>query len=105
MLPQVPLERALWVGFALSAAICEEMVYRGYLFRQFRVLTGSTLAAVLLQAAAYGSAHLVLPIGMVLSVALLGVLLGALAVWQKSLIPGMILHTGTGLLAIVASGQ
>jgi hypothetical protein len=104
MLPQAPGESALWVAFALSVAVCEELVYRGYLFRQFRALTGSTLVAVLLQGVAFGLAHLVLPIEMLVSVSLLGLLLGALAVWQKSLIPGMILHAGTGLLGMVASG-
>lgn len=103
MLPQTPQERLLWIGFVLSAAFCEEVVYRGYLFRQFRAVTGSALAAVVLQAAAYGAAHLALPIEMVASVGLLGLLLGAIAVWRKSLVPVMILHAGTGLMAIAAS--
>ena len=104
MLPHTPQERLLWIAFAVSAAICEEVVYRGYLFRQFRAATGSALAAVVLQAAAYGAAHLALPMEMVVSVGLLGILLGAIAVWQKSLVPAMILHAGTGLMALAASG-
>jgi membrane protease YdiL (CAAX protease family) len=103
MLPHTAGERLLWVAFALCAGILEEIVYRGYLMRQFGVLTGNLPLALLLQAALYGCGHLALPLEMVVSVALLGVLLGAIAVWQKSLVPGMILHTGTGLMAIVGS--
>ncbi len=104
MLPHTPLERVLWVGFALTAGFCEELVYRGYLLKQFKALAGSTLAAIVLQALVYALAHLVLPAPMELSVGLLGVLLGVLAVWQKSLVPGMILHVGVGLAALLTPG-
>ncbi|HET6669906.1 MAG TPA: type II CAAX endopeptidase family protein [Pyrinomonadaceae bacterium] len=104
MFPKTPLERGLWVGFALTAGLCEELVYRGYLLKQFKAVTGSTLAAVVLQALVYGLAHLVLPAQMVVSVGLLGVLLGVLAVWQRSLVPGMILHVGVGLAALAVPG-
>lgn len=100
MFPKTTLERILWVGFALTAGFCEELVYRGYLLKQFRAIIDSTLAAIVLQALVYGLAHLVLPAQMVISVGLLGVLLGVLAVWQRSLVPGMILHVGVGLAAI-----
>jgi membrane protease YdiL (CAAX protease family) len=104
MFPKTPLERVLWVGFALTAGLCEELVYRGYLLKQFRTMTDSPLAAIVLQALVYGLAHLVLPVQMVISVGLLGVLLGVLAVWQRSLVPGMILHVGVGLAAIAVPG-
>ena len=104
MLPQTPLERTLWAAFALSAGVCEEIVYRGYLLRQFSALTGSTLAALVLQAVCYSFIHLALPVEMLVGVVVLGLLLGGLAVWQKSLVPGMILHVGVGLVALVRPG-
>jgi uncharacterized protein len=103
MLPHTSEERLLWVAFALSAGICEEIVYRGYLMRRFSAFVGNRSAAVLLQAVVYGSAHLALPLELVAPVALLGVLLGAVAVWRRSLVPGMFLHSCTGLLAIIGS--
>jgi len=102
MLPHTSGERLLWVAFALSG-ICEEVVYRGYLMRQFSAFAGNRVVAVLLQAVIYGSGHLALTLEMVVSVALLGVFLGVIAFWQKSLVPGMILHSGTGLTAIIGS--
>lgn len=104
MLPKVPVERAVWAAFALTAGVCEEVVYRGYLLRQFRALTGNTFAALVLQAVSYGAVHLVLPIQMVVGVVVLGLLLGGLAAWQKSLVPGMVLHVGVGLAALVQPG-
>jgi membrane protease YdiL (CAAX protease family) len=103
MLPHTPLERLLWVGFALSAGTCEEVVYRGYLMRQFRAFSGYWPIALLLQAALYCGSHLVLPLEMVVAVALLGVLLGVITLWQRSLVPAMILHSATGLMPILAS--
>jgi membrane protease YdiL (CAAX protease family) len=43
LLPETILEILLWVGVSISAGICEEIVYRGYLQRQFLALTGSLL--------------------------------------------------------------
>ena len=45
-----------------------------------------------------------LPTAMVVSVGLLGLLLGTIAAWQRSLVPGMILHVAVGLMAVAASG-
>ena len=101
MLPQSPVEKTLWVAFAVVTGVCEEVVYRGYLLRQFGVLTGSQIVAVGLQALCYGLVHLILPAQMLAGVLVLGLLLGALAVWQKSLVPGMILHVGVSLLAVI----
>ena len=104
MLPKTSSERALWAAFALTAGVCEEIVYRGYLLRQFRALTGSTFAALILQALGYCVVHLALPIQFLAAVAALGLLLGGLAVWQKSLVPGMILHVAVGLAALIQPG-
>lgn len=104
MLPKTTGERALWAAFALTAGICEEIAYRGYLLRQFRALTGSTLAALILQTLGYSVVHLSLPIQFLPGVAVLGLLLGGLAVWQKSLVPGMVLHVAVGLAALIQPG-
>ena len=92
MLPKTSMELRCGWCLRLSTTFCEEIVYRGYFLRQFRALTRSTLAAVFLQAVIYGMAHLSLPMEMVISVSLLGILLGGLAAWQKSLVPGILLR-------------
>ena len=104
MLPHSPAERALWVAFAGTAGVCEEIVYRGYLMRQFQALTANTSIAVVLQALCHALVHLVLPLQMLAGILILGLLLGGLAVWQKSLVPGMIVHVGVGLAALFQPG-
>jgi membrane protease YdiL (CAAX protease family) len=103
MLPKTPPESGVWIAFALTAGIVEEFVYRGYLFRQFQAWTGSVAVAVALQAVVYATAHVALPVEMVISAGLMGLLLGAMAVWQKSLVPGMIMHVAVGLVAMLGA--
>jgi hypothetical protein len=99
-MPRSAHETALWVLLALSAGLCEEFIYRGYLLRQFRSWTGSTPFSIVLQAVLFGFAHAAMPWQMAVTAACYGVLLGSLAAWQKSLVPGMFLHAGFDLLAL-----
>jgi len=55
--PRGGAEVALWVMMSVTAGFCEELVYRGYLQRQFLALTGSAALAVLVQAVLFGIAH------------------------------------------------
>lgn len=103
LLPKSVVEKACWVVLSVSTGFCEEFVYRGYLQQQFRRLTGSLSAAVALQAVVFGAAHVSLPWQIAVSVMFLALLLGGLAAWRKSLIPGMLLHAGFDILAGVLS--
>jgi membrane protease YdiL (CAAX protease family) len=49
MLPRTVLEIFIWILVSVSAGICEEFVYRGYLQRQFAAMTRSVSAALVLQ--------------------------------------------------------
>ncbi len=91
-LPRGVYEAALWIAVSVSAGFCEEVVFRGYLQRQFWALTGSNAAAVLLQAMVFGVAHAYQGTGAALKVGSYGFLFGLLASWRKSLRPGMMAH-------------
>ena len=57
LLPAVPSGAAgiiVWIGLSLSAGICEEIVFRGYLQRQLAALSGHTSLAILGQAVVFG---------------------------------------------------
>jgi membrane protease YdiL (CAAX protease family) len=97
-LPKNITERLCWVGFVVVTTACEEAIYRGYFLRQFEAMLRSATAAVVLQAAVYAAGHAALGTALVVSVALLGVWLGVLTIWQKSIVPAMIVHAGVGLL-------
>ena len=92
LLPHSDIERILWVALSVSAAFCEEFIYRGYLLRQFQRYTGSLAAGLVLQAVIFGAAHAALPWEVVVSVTCLGLVFGGTAVLSKSLAPGMLFH-------------
>ena len=97
LLPRDPLEVAVWVALSLTAGFCEESIFRGYLQRQFEALTGSALVAVLAQAVVFGVSHGYQGLRNVIAITTFGALFGALAVWRRSLKPGMILHAWTDI--------
>lgn len=96
-LPRGLLEKLCWVAFSVITNFCEEILYRGYLMRQFSALTGSPAIALLLQTVVFAVGHVSLGLSIVISVSLLAVCLGALTLWQKSLVPAMIMHAGISL--------
>ncbi|MGA8537844.1 MAG: CPBP family intramembrane glutamic endopeptidase, partial [Terriglobales bacterium] len=90
ILPHGGAEIALWLALSVTAGICEEAIFRGYLQRQFMVLTKSVLAGILLSAAVFGAAHAYQGFRMVILIALYGAMFGILAHWRGSVRPGMI---------------
>jgi len=95
LLPRGPLEVTVWVALSVTAGFCEESIFRGYLQTQFRALTGSVILAVLLQGVIFGVSHGYQGLRNVIAITVYGVVIGALAVWRRSLKPGMILHAWT----------
>jgi len=92
LLPQTAMETAAFLGLTVTAAFCEELIYRGYLQRQFTVWTGSIPIGLVFQSIVFGASHAYQGLGMVLVIAVYGCLFGLLATWRKSLRPGMIAH-------------
>lgn len=90
--PQNTQEMILWACVALAAGTCEEFVFRGYLQKQFQAITGSDVAAVGLQAIVFGAAHSYQGVKGMITITVYGALFGILAVYRKSLRPGMIQH-------------
>ena len=92
MLPHRGIELTLWISLSVTAGICEETIFRGYLQRQFMALTKSAPAGILLSAAAFGAAHAYQGFRMVILIGLYGAMFGILAYWRGSIRPGMIAH-------------
>lgn len=91
-LPTGFAEVFFWILLSIAAGICEEIVFRGYLQKQFHAVTRSIIAAVLLQGAVFGLAHSYQGWKQVIVIAALGVLYGALAAWRRNLRANMIAH-------------
>jgi membrane protease YdiL (CAAX protease family) len=101
LLPRGILESLVWIPVALSAGFCEEVAFRGYLQKQFQAITGSAAWAVLIQAVVFGIGHLYEGVGPVVRIMLFGVLFGLLALWRKSLRPGMIAHAWSDIFGVI----
>jgi membrane protease YdiL (CAAX protease family) len=92
LLPQGRIEIALWVVLSITAGICEEAVYRGYLQKQFIALTRSVPAGIILSALAFGLAHSYQGFARASMIGVMGAMGGVLAYLCRSVRPGMIAH-------------
>lgn len=88
----LPVVVALTVGFS------EEVVYRGHLQTQLVALTRRPLLAVAIQALVFGVAHGDRGIAAGLRIALYGAILGLMALWRRSLVPGILAHASLDVL-------
>jgi len=103
ILPRSPLEIAVFLVVAVSAGICEEIVFRGYLLQQFRAMTKSTSSAVLMQAFVFGASHGYEGPRTMILLGVYGLMFGALARWRRSLRPGMVAHAlHDGIVGVLA---
>jgi membrane protease YdiL (CAAX protease family) len=91
------VEVVVWILVSLAAGVGEEIVFRGYLQKQFQVATRSVAAAVVLQGLLFGLLHAYQGWKQVMVIAPLGILYGALAVWRGNLRANMISHAWSDL--------
>ncbi|HOC01089.1 MAG TPA: type II CAAX endopeptidase family protein [Verrucomicrobiota bacterium] len=92
MVPRDRHERRLWMGLSLTAGLCEEVLYRGFLIWYLMMLLPA-MAAVLLAAIVFGAAHLYLGWGVgVLRATIVGVVLGVAYLVTGTLWVPMALH-------------
>jgi membrane protease YdiL (CAAX protease family) len=85
-------EAALWIALSISAGICEEFVFRGYLQQQFARATGHAWVGVAASALLFGTAHGYEGVAGMLMITIYGVLFSVLAIKRGSLRAGMIAH-------------
>jgi membrane protease YdiL (CAAX protease family) len=90
--PAGTLESVIWVCLSITAGFCEEVLFRGYVQKQFAAWTRSEMAAVFIQAIAFGAAHSYQGVRLACVVTVYGLLFGVLAGLRRSLRPGMMAH-------------
>jgi uncharacterized protein len=101
LLPAVPSGVTgifVWIGLSVSAGICEEIVFRGYLQRQLAALSGSTSVAILGQAIIFGAGHGYQGVGAVIKIVVYGVAIGVLAQWRGNIRAGILAHAAWDIL-------
>jgi len=107
LLPKNLVEILFWIATSITAGICEEMAFRGYLQKQFHALTGSVAMAILAQGLVFGLFHAYQGWKNVIVICVLGVLYGILAAWRRNLQANVIVHAWgdvwSGWLSFVVS--
>ena len=91
MVPHNDRESQWWVGLSVTAGICEEIIYRGFMITTLAVLFGPW-PAVGLSSLAFGLAHAYQGPKGVLKVFAIGLTMGALFVLSGSLWAPIVLH-------------
>ena len=97
--PHGTVELLLWLAVSITAGICEETIFRGYLQRQFMAITKSAPVGILISAVIFGAAHAYQGVRRALVIGLYGAMFGILAHWRKNVRPGMIAHAWQDSLA------
>jgi membrane protease YdiL (CAAX protease family) len=90
--PRGPFESLVWIALAVTAGICEETIFRGYLQRQFVAWTRSAPIGVLLSAALFGAGHIYQGAKATAVIGVYGLMFGILAEARQNLRPGIITH-------------
>jgi membrane protease YdiL (CAAX protease family) len=102
MLPETAQERLWFAAVALSAGVCEELVFRGWLLQTLNGLGLEGAPLLLLAAALFGLAHAYQgPLGVV-STAYLALMFTSLMVATGSLLLPMVVHTLIDLRWVVS---
>ena len=104
LLPHGAREQLMWVALAVTAGICEEAVFRGYLQRQFLAWTQNVPVAILLTALLFGSVHAYQGLKGAIIIGVLGLMLGILAHWRGTVRTGMIAHAWQDTVAGLLGG-
>lgn len=94
LLPQSRREIAMFAGVSVTAGICEEVLYRGFLFAYLQAAPWGLdpLTTLLASSAMFGIAHLGQGVKGVLLTGMIGVFLGYLYIATGSLLVPIVVH-------------
>ena len=100
--PQNAFELLLWVILSISAGICEELTFRGYLLQQFTSIKGKLWIGVLASSLLFGVAHGYEGASGMIAITIYGALFCMLAIKRDSLRPGMMAHAWQDIFSGIA---
>ena len=98
LLPHTALEMILWVFLAMTAGVCEEFIFRGYLQRQVSAWSGSMVARIAIPTLIFGCLHLYQGIGSAIGITGLGLVYAIFAARLGNIRAVMIAHGTQDLL-------
>jgi membrane protease YdiL (CAAX protease family) len=105
LLPRSRREALLGIGLVVTVAICEELIYRGFVEGIFEQALKSVIAGVVISALFFAIAHLYQGRRGLLTTFAVGLMFSALRVWTGSLLPSIIVHFVADFSAAIAASR
>lgn len=102
LIPRSKIEAAFFIVLSTAAGLFEEIIFRGYLQRQFGALARSAYVGIIASGIVFGLSHAYQGIRMMVVIAVYGSLFGIMTHLRRSLRPGMIAHAGQDALSGIA---
>jgi uncharacterized protein len=99
MLPKSALEIAVWIVMAITAGICEETIFRGYLQQQITGWTGYVVFGIVGQALLFALCHAYQGWKNVALISVWGCVFGVFAWLRKGLRANMIAHAALDIFS------
>jgi len=102
MLPKTGTEKIMWFFLSLTAGVCEEAAFRGYLITRLRIFgqTKNWVTPVILASLAFGSGHAYQGIGGFILISIYGAMFALLFIRTKTLWPLVIAHFVQDFVAV-----
>lgn len=92
MIPRSGLEATMFAVLAIAAGLFEEIIFRGYLQRQFGAVARNAALGISASAIVFGLSHAYQGARMMVVIAVYGAMFGVMAHLRRSLRPGMMAH-------------
>jgi CAAX protease family protein len=97
--PRDNLERLIFSGVVATVAICEEMMYRGFVQALFSNLSGKAVVGILFSGILFGWAHIYQGRRGVIATCIVGMVFSGVRAATGSLVPGIAAHFAMDLIA------
>jgi membrane protease YdiL (CAAX protease family) len=97
--PRDNMERLIFVGVVSTVAICEELMYRGFVQALLLNLSGAVAVGILGAGVLFGWAHFYQGKRGVIATCIVGILFSGVRAWTGSLIPVVAAHFAMDLIA------
>jgi len=107
ILPKTMAERIIWVFLSLTAGVCEEAAFRGYLLTRIRIFSKAKnwIMPVFVASLAFGSGHAYQGAGGFILITVYGAMFAILFIKTKSLWPCVIAHFLQDAMALFYTGS
>ncbi|MGH8014746.1 MAG: CPBP family intramembrane glutamic endopeptidase, partial [Candidatus Zixiibacteriota bacterium] len=102
LIPQDSTGRIVWVALSLTAGICEETAFRGYLMTRLRLVGGfqSWLIPTIVSALVFGACHAYQGLPGFIVISVYGALFSLLFIYTRSIWPAIIAHFFQDFIAL-----